>query len=685
MKHKLILVVFAGTAGAALGQQFIQVNRRNAVCGAGDGLSTCYFINQLAEPPYITLMDGNNAIQCGTTTFVARMTPKTEYVQINIPSALSIVKPIEIQDGGDCGFVGIFVGPNNFADPDVPPGFMPASWGGLTYTPTGSSPPEISLYGGISGNLSGPITNIDRLIRFDCVGAIQANISATEGAIGRGAKIFASSTTSSGNISISKIESIDITADINSNIVADIITGDIAIGGDQIGGTIRVTESMLGNIAIGGSSFYVQLSDFEARLQGDITTGIDFGTIANGNGLNSFAAWDFSGSLFVGRDVCSPIIIDGDWEDGTEVIRIGRSLEPRATGMATVGNRMLMLKDQIPGDGLQPNILDEEKLIIINAGNHTPTADDNGDGNINLGDFWLGDVAIGFVGGGNLPPSANKYAPAFNEVLIGPDVAGSGYFHPAAYLAPYYKALSYELGGGAIGVAPFNFHQFTGPLGVNDIRDCSPYHTEIVAVDQCDELTKIEEVIIDHYGPVYVNGTTGQHYKIEYRPNYLGTGPGGAGGWVDVSDQFMVDTTFTDWSDDSTPNRMVRIVPVDDMATGFNAPGRFRFRPMTSSDDQPDPGETDRNMVLCADVDGNPPVMYQSSMVGPDGDNPTGPSYHWYMFRVNYFLCENSMAFEGDQVNSADMSAWLSQPFEVNADGQTDTQDFVDMADAYNN
>lgn len=235
-------------------------------------------------------------------------------------------------------------------------------------------------------------------------------------------------------------------------------------------------------------------------------------------------------------------------------------------------------------------------------------------------------------------------------------------------VAPYYKVLSHQLGDGSIGLAPFNFHQFTGPLGTGDIRDCNPYHTEFRAVDICDEPTRVDEVIIDHYGPVHTNGT-GPYYRVEFLPAFFdpSTGPQ----WINVTDQFQVDTTRTS-SSPTGNNRKVYII-AKDQENGFNAAGRFRFRPI-------------EDKVRCSNVNGFPNVAYQSSVVSGDLGSTTGTQHHWYQFRVGLLVpdCESSsMLFENDRVNAADLAAWLDNPFEVNMDGRICAQDFALMSDAY--
>ena len=671
MKYGCILLMLAGTAGPALGQQWIEFNRRNAICGTGDGLSTCYRINQSAEPSVIVLRDGNSATRCSSTTLVARMTPKTEYVQFDVFSSISLVRPIEIQDGGDCGFIGVFVGPNNFADPDVLPGLMNASWGGLEYNSASSTPPEISLYGGISGNLTGPIRDVDRLIRFDCAGALNASISATEGAIGRGAVITAGSTTSSGNISVSKIESIAITGNFNSTISTNDVSGDITVGGTGGLGRIIITNgSMTGDINVAGELSRVKFTGGVGSmnaLNGDLHAKV-LGRETPKEG--SFTGFVLNGSIFVEEDIldnaCS---INTDWTGSNRLIRIGRTLHPRnAGGQLLVANRNLLFSDTDTTDGVVTNGIDSDKFVIINAANHTPSSDDNSDGNIDLGDFWLGGVSIDWAGSSNLGPDITQ--PTVDEVLIGPD-------RPDPYHSPYYKVLSHEFGGGAIGVAPFNFHQFTGPAPSNrSLLDCNPHHLEVLFVGACEEVTDLDKVTIDHYGPVYVLGEDDdeedRHFRVEYRPDDIG-GPL-TSGWNDVSHLFQVDSAETNTA--STPGNLKRKIVLEGASgntPGFASAGRFRIRP--------EAGKVKCDGLIASPT---PDVLWKSSIQATDCDDPTGPVHNWYQFRVRLAPCQSPAVFEGEQVNSWDFTTWLNEPFEVNSDGQTDMNDLLHMTDAYN-
>jgi hypothetical protein len=119
-------------------------------------------------------------------------------------------------------------------------------------------------------------------------------------------------------------------------------------------------------------------------------------------------------------------------------------------------------------------------------------------------------------------------------------------------LAPNYTTLSSALGGGATGLAPYNFHQFTGPAPLDRQElSCNPHHLESFQVGDCGDLPSLDEVIIDHYGPIYAVRDTPQDTAPQFRVEFLTAIqplPNGTP-WADVTDLFMVD--FTRTSDDN--------------------------------------------------------------------------------------------------------------------------------------
>lgn len=636
------LILASGTATA---QEYFNVEWQNSFFGACNGGSGIIQINQAT---------GSNSIPLNTSNAFA---PCTWRIRIYPQSVITTLKSLSIQPGSPPEPFLIVLGQSYFANPHATPSKFNGNWRGMSVF--GGTAPDTVFYGGITGSLLGPISGVNKIARFDCDGTVAHNIFATEGVNGRGVVIRAGNFTSASTVQINKIESINANSFLHATITADTITTNISSGDSQGQGSIAARK-INGPVSFAGTLNRVVSSGTDAEILGAISA-YAIGTV--GSDLSAVDAKVLKNNIVVTTDMRSPIEIRQQWEGNARRISVGRSLSERTdpTDALPIGNRMIILHDTDIMDGETTNPLTNQ--IIINANNNTPTQDLNGDGLINTADFWRGDVSIDFPGQSNL--GSDRFAPALDETLIGPD-------QPAPFQAPYYKALSHTFGGGAVGLAPFNFHQFTGPLGSGDVRHCNPFHTEFRAVDICDEPTRVDEVVIDHYGPVHTNGT-GPYYRIEFRPAFLD--PNGPT-WFDVSNQFQVDTTRTSSSPNGN-NRKVYIIPKD-QNNGFNAAGIFRFRPLVAA------GEG--NKVRCSNVNGSPNVAYQSSVVSGDLGSTTGTQHHWYQFRVGllYPDCESSsMLFENDRVNTSDLAAWIHNPFEVNMDGRICAQDFALMSSAY--
>ena len=252
------------------------------------------------------------------------------------------------------------------------------------------------------------------------------------------------------------------------------------------------------------------------------------------------------------------------------------------------------------------------------------------------GKFWLGDIEVG-----------------------------------STTLAPNYTSLSSELGGGATGEAPYNFHQRVTAIPTGENYDCDPYHTEQVSLGASDLL---KEITISHYGPVYIDDTQSGHFRVEFLSSAIPTG-GGSPQWVDRSSLFEVDTAQSGTSN-ATAQRGVVIKATAANKKGFKAAGAWRIRPVNE-------GTTPK--VLCGGVDGNPAVEYDSSVVSGDLGATTGPQYDWYAFHVDLLAPGGQALLQGGNgPEASDLAAWVVEPYEVNADGDTDTDDFVDLAENYN-
>ncbi len=179
------------------------------------------------------------------------------------------------------------------------------------------------------------------------------------------------------------------------------------------------------------------------------------------------------------------------------------------------------------------------------------------------GDLWLGDVEVG-----------------------------------STTLAHNYTALSSELGDGATGESPYNFHQRITVPPAGETRDCDPYQTELVALGAADEL---REATISHYGPVYAEGT-GPHFRVEFRP--FAINPNGGSIWIDRTALFEVDTAQSGTTD-ATAQRDVVIKAIASNSHGFKVPGTWRIRPINE-------GATPK--VRSGTSVGNPCVVYDSSV-----------------------------------------------------------------------
>ncbi len=234
---------------------------------------------------------------------------------------------------------------------------------------------------------------------------------------------------------------------------------------------------------------------------------------------------------------------------------------------------------------------------------------------------------------------------------------GPGQSQP--YMAPYYTATSSSLGGGAVGLAPFNFHQRTSAPPLGGARDCDPYQEEVVVLGTSDPLVSVR---INHYGPVYVDTTGGgPYFKVEWR--LLSSRP-----WQDRTSLFEVDLTQTADSEmDAT--RDVVIQKASGNTTGFASAGQWRIRPLAGK-------------VRCAFVDGNPGVEYDSDITGKDaGAGGSDPTYDWYYFQV-MFTSGGMMLVSNDEVTLLDVAGWSDNPFEANADGATNSGDLGELIDA---
>ena len=151
----------------------------------------------------------------------------------------------------------------------------------------------------------------------------------------------------------------------------------------------------------------------------------------NPSGLS--IAGDLDADLAFIQDVRDPILVSGSLPVDRS-IRIGRSMIDNGT---TEDGRIVLADGGLAGQ------------VIINAGN------------LGTPGVWSGTVTVGSIvlGPGQSPPNQS----------------------------PHYGVLSSELGGGAVGLAPFNLH----------LTDCDPPHGASLEFDPT------TTVYLRHYGPVF--------------------------------------------------------------------------------------------------------------------------------------------------------------------------------------
>ncbi len=201
-------------------------------------------------------------------------------------------------------------------------------------------------------------------------------------------------------------------------------------------------------------------------------------------------------------------------------------------------------------------------------------------------------------------------------VWSGNVTVGSTHLSPV----PSYTNLPASLGGGAVGLAGFNFHA----------QACSPVHLSAVWPPPA-------SVIVDHYGPVIENVSGPPPvFKIEHRPIGSGTE-----NWTDQTAQFsmMVESVF--------PFRHVTVTPTT--GNSFLASKEYRIQPQFES------GTSGMTALRC---------RYPGPFVGV-------VVYDYRFFTVPPY----DMNGDGS-INSIDVAVWPTQPRDFNADSAAN---FVDL------
>ncbi|VAX36479.1 hypothetical protein MNBD_PLANCTO03-1561 [hydrothermal vent metagenome] len=212
---------------------------------------------------------------------------------------------------------------------------------------------------------------------------------------------------------------------------------------------------------------------------------------------------------------------------------------------------------------------------------------------------------------------------------------------------PYYNNKSDDIGGGAVGLAPFYCHY----------KDCSPRGTKVdedtntgyEQLEPCDEgyhaqlrvspYATSSTVTIRHYGPVKQEGT-GKPFEVWSKPINEDPCDGEDWNWGEVTGSFT----------HSFPSSDPRAIEI----TGpFADAHDYLIRPETSG----------AVMLVCDGL--------TTSNTVPVKD---------YDYRIRVFYLQNLNMAGG--LEAGDIAAWLLDPADTTLDGTTDNNDLVDVINA---
>ncbi len=393
--------------------------------------------------------------------------------------------------------------------------------------------------------------------------------------------------------SISAIDEIEHASNVRLDISLINISGDIGL----IGGANRIEARNIRTMTVGGDVYSDIVLDGSASPRTG-TTIVDVegdwieGSYVNENNDNlDFYVAGNVGSVSESVDIWSGNIIDSIEIDGNFYGRIGENDE------GFTGHPDIALID------IEGNFNGTAAMTVNSLGEMVVNSDFDADLSISsaTGSAALYDIAGEFASTATLTLPTDGLE---GQIIINTSNASDDWLGDvivgSTTLAKDYTELSDELGGGAVAIAPFNFHQRESAPGAGNTRDCDPYMLENVSISPSGSLT---EITISHYGPVYaidagVDEDEDPDFRIEFKPDYFPTN------WVDRTDDFRVDFANTGY-DNATATRTVVIEAAPGNSTGFKAAGRWRIRPLAGQ-------------VKCAKVTRNPDVLYDSSIVSGD-------------------------------------------------------------------
>jgi hypothetical protein len=373
------------------------------------------------------------------------------------------------------------------------------------------------------------------------------------------------------------------------------------IWADQIGGLssgdtgIEVLVDLAGDITIEDNV------DRRIRVLGDfdgvmtVTDSLD----DDPNGPEIEVLGDLDGSIEIMNGIDDPSI---------EIV-IGASL----LGDITVGGELaadVTIGDMLVGDIVVDQFEGLTGQIIVNGNNTAPVS--------NYNESWFGDVVV-------------------DTITLGPTTAQPG-------TAPRYGTVSDDLGGGAVGLSRFDFHD----LESDPVRGAKLSSAPSM-------------VVLEYYGPITeVDNDSNQAPVIIETAPALTVLPVGCSSPCDAGCG-----TLMEWGSDLSSQYSVGVSGRVVTVTGTFSPGnRYRVRSREGTDDR----------LVCVGVVGQPTVRIHAP-------NPVaGCTDNNYIFAVLPVL---SADLSGNgSVGEEGIASWTAAPTDVDASDLVELQDLVAVIDA---
>lgn len=350
-------------------------------------------------------------------------------------------------------------------------------------------------------------------------------------------------------------------------------------------GTIGVSSGSQSNIWAKSGITRVEGSTIYANIQANKagSGGIQELVTNSGDLVGSLSANHLSGSFGVGMDIAGDLDADVTFAD--------------------------FVYDPITIDG---DILSGATLTMTNGFGTTAP--------INIGGSLAGDIT---VGAGDLLHQININAANGSGTWTGDVTVGS----TTLSAIPYYSQLSTPLGGGSVGLVPFNFHG----------AECNPINATGLN-------SPPTQVLIEHYGPVSIP-TGNPPVTVEEAEDSWPIG--GSPSWSDVTANY-------DYAIASGTGRKLQITPKSGQA--FHSGSLYRISPA---------GASSTNRLRCSGVTGSPEAVYVYDATQDFFDN----YYHFAVYFSGFDLNQS-----GD-VDSDDVMLWLLAPVDLDEDDDADLDD----------